>query len=403
MAQGDKAARRGAERRASSELLQAVIDGLPEAVVVIERDHRVVLAYRAVRDLIGGDPVARGMSCQQILHGSDRPCEGPDHVCTLQAVLSSKAPVSATHQHVDAEGRVRFVELVAAPILSEEGEVVHIVESGRDVTERLRAEEERRRLEARVQEAQKLESLVVLAGGAADDFSSLLTVILDKTHRALRELPPESPAVGSLKDIESAAARAAFLAEQMLEFSGRNGIVPATLDLNQLVQEMSLLLEVALRRRIVVRLDLSRDLPAIEASEKQIGHLLMNLITNASEAMGEDRGVISVQTRAVDCEPADLRETLLGAELPAGRYLRLAVKDTGCGMDAETRQKMFEPFFTTRGDGRGLGMAAALGIVRAHRGAFEILSEPGRGTTIGVLLPVASRHMPDDAPSRAAD
>jgi len=248
-------------------------------------------------------------------------------------------------------------------------------------------EEERRQLEAQVQQAQKLESLGVLAGGIAHDFNNLLTGVLGNAQLALYDLASSSPARESVEDIEQAARRAADLCRQMLAYSGKGKFVVQPIDLTETVREMGQLLEVSISKKAALRHNLAEGLPAITADATQIRQIVLNLITNASEALGEEGGVVSVATGVMDCDRAYLGCTYLDDDLPEGRYAYLEVADTGCGMDDGTLEKIFEPFFTTKFTGRGLGLAAVLGIVRGHQGAINVYSEPGQGTAFRVLFP----------------
>jgi len=260
-----------------------------------------------------------------------------------------------------------------------------------DITERKRAEEERQQLEAQIQQAQKLESLGVLAGGIAHDFNNLLMGILGYASIALKALPPASPVRDNIGQIEKAALRAADLTSQMLAYSGKGKFVAKAIDLTELVEEITRLLEVSISKKVVLKYDLERGLPAIVADPAQIRQVVMNLITNASEAIGDKSGVIRVSTGAMECDKAYLSGTYLNEELPEGFYAYVEVTDTGCGMHKETVEKIFDPFFTTKFAGRGLGLAAVLGIVRGHNGALEVDSEPGKGTTFKVLFPCTER------------
>ena len=258
-----------------------------------------------------------------------------------------------------------------------------------EVTERKQAEEERRKLEAQIQHTQKLESLGILAGGIAHDFNNLLMSVLGNADLALNELSPVSPVREYIADIESAAIRAADLCRQMLAYSGKGRFVVEALDLRELVEEMAHILEVSVSKKAVLNLHFADNLPAVRADATQIRQVLMNLITNASEAIGDRSGVISISTGAQDCERSYLSEMYLDDDLPEGLYTYLEVADTGDGMEKEVINRIFDPFYTTKFTGRGLGMAAVLGIVRGHGGAIKIYSEPGKGTTIKVLLPAA--------------
>jgi len=171
--------------------------------------------------------------------------------------------------------------------------------------------------------------------------------------------------------------------------------------LNEIVEEMASLLHVSIAKTAALRFGLALDLPPIEADVTQIRQVVMNLITNASEAIGDHAGVISISTGPIECDRAYLDEAKVDVELPEGQYVYLDVSDTGCGMDKETQQRVFDPFFTTKFTGRGLGMAAVLGIVRSHKGAIRIYSELGKGTTFKILLP-ASERQPEPAPDASA-
>ena len=287
------------------------------------------------------------------------------------------------------DGEVRWVHARGEVLADSSGEPAQLVGIDMDITERVRAYQDRRRLERRVQQAQRLESLGVLAGGIAHDFNNLLVGILGNADLALLELPEGAPARASVEDIQAAALRASELTRQMLAYSGRGHFVVRPLDLNALIQEMSRLLRLAVGKGCTLRVDLRPELPPIQADVAQIQQVVMNLITNACEAVGEGQGVIAVVTDVIAAEAEDLAEAAGADELVPGRYVVLEVTDSGCGMDDATRARIFEPFFTTKFTGRGLGLAGVLGIVRGHGGAVQVRSEPGRGTSFKVLFPEA--------------
>jgi len=262
-----------------------------------------------------------------------------------------------------------------------------------DITERRRAEEERQELQNQIQHVQKLESLGVLAGGIAHDFNNLLMAILGNANLALEELSPTSPARQNIMAIEKAARRSADLCRQMLAYSGRGKFIVQPLRLDELVREMTHMLEISISKKAVLKYNFGANVPAIEADATQVRQVIMNLIVNASEAIGDRSGVISMSTGAMLCDRPYLTEIFLHENLAEGLYVYLEVADTGCGMDADIQAKLFDPFFTTKFTGRGLGMSAVLGIVRGHRGGIKIYSEPGRGTTIKVLFPAREAVM----------
>ncbi|MEP7345786.1 MAG: ATP-binding protein [Gemmatimonadaceae bacterium] len=257
-----------------------------------------------------------------------------------------------------------------------------------EMVERQRAADERLLLEEQLREAQKLESLGVLAGGIAHDFNNLLVSVLGNAGIALEELPEDSPAREYLRDIESGARRAADLVRQMLAYAGKGRLVVERVDLSHLVREMLRLLTSSISRKAVLDFVPADPGPQVEGDATQIAQVAMNLITNASDALGESSGVIRIRTGIMRHVPDD-GGSYLGATLAAGDCAFISVSDTGSGMDSATRERMFEPFFTTKFTGRGLGLAAVLGIVRSHGGSIQVTSEVGAGTIVRVLLPLA--------------
>ncbi len=271
------------------------------------------------------------------------------------------------------------------------GGETRVVAVVRDVTEQRRVEDERRRLEEWIRQAQKLESLGLMAGGIAHDFNNLLTPILGDASLALMDLPPDSPIRMRLERIQKTAQRAATLTNQLLDYAGRGSPLNEPVDVSGLVAELGELLELTVARKAELHLRLAQDLPPIQADAAQISQVVMNLITNAAEAIAAGGGRIDVASGVVTATRAELERMLLGEGLREGSYVYVEVVDTGCGMTAETRARIFDPFFTTKFTGRGLGLAAVLGIVRAHKAAIEIESSPGLGTRFRVLFPASER------------
>ncbi len=260
-----------------------------------------------------------------------------------------------------------------------------------DITERKRLEMERLEMERRLLHSQKLESLGVLAGGIAHDFNNLLAAIIGNLDITLYQLSQVAPARGAIEDCLKAAKRAADLTRQMLAYSGRGHFIVADISLNELIEENLHILKSAVSKNVSIGLSLADDIPCISADVAQVQQVVMNFITNASEAIGEMQGSIHITTGVMDCDEAYLEKSLAEEKPPAGKFVYLEVADTGCGMDEETKQKLFDPFFTTKFTGRGLGMAAVIGIVRGHKGAIFVESEVGKGTTIRVLFSAVER------------
>jgi PAS domain S-box-containing protein len=306
-------------------------------------------------------------------------------------------------RHRRADGSFFPLEVIAREI--EWGGRRLVLSLDRDITERRRAEDERRRLETQVQHAQRLESLGVLAGGIAHDFNNLLMGVLGNADLALLHLEPGSPAAARVEDLKRAGLRASDLTQQLLAYAGKGRFVVEPLDVNDVVRDMAKLLEVSISKRVRLVLDFADDLPPVEADAAQLRQVVMNLITNASEAIGEGEGVVTLRTSSAVLDAVGLATAYGGAGLPPGPYVLLEVSDTGVGMDDATQRKIFEPFFTTKFTGRGLGLAALLGIVRGHHGAVRVTSAPGRGSTFRVALPPyrGGRAVRRASSSRAAD
>ncbi len=261
-----------------------------------------------------------------------------------------------------------------------------------DITQIVQEEEERKQHQEKMEHVQRLESLGVLAGGIAHDFNNILTAILGNAELARTKIEQSSQAQHYIKHITQASQKAANLCRQMLAYSGKGQFIIQATNLSDLVVEMSQLLSVTLPKNVVLRLDLSKQLPAIDADVTQLQQVIMNLVINASEAIGEHSGAISIVTGVVRIDQDYLASTFVDEELEEGLYIYLEVSDTGCGMDAETHARIFEPFFTTKFTGRGLGMAAILGIVRGHEGAIKSYSELGKGTTFKLFFPQSSEN-----------
>ena len=313
----------------------------------------------------------------------------PDDLPAVQAVV--QRIVESGHAHpmkyriIRPEGQIGHVWGLGEVIRDAAGQPMEVIGTVVDITDRKQAEEERRNLEAQIQHAQKLESLGVLAGGIAHDFNNLLTAILGYSSLALMQLPDESVACPMLREIEKAAQRAADLTQQILAYSGRGKFVIQVLRLDTLVQEMTKLLGTVVSKKAALNLNLAAA--SVEGDATQIRQVVMNLITNASDALEGQVGAIGVRTGTLQADSAYLRSSFFPDELATGTYAYVEVEDSGCGMNEETLARIFDPFFTTKFTGRGLGLAAVLGIVRGHRGTIKVDSTPGQGTRFQVLFP----------------
>lgn len=284
----------------------------------------------------------------------------------------------------------RFMEIHYYPLPDENGQPELMVVEIHDATDRKQAEETQRQLEQQLQHAQKLESLGVLAGGIAHDFNNILAGIRGYADLVLRELPPATAAHGRVDEIRKATRRAADLTRQMLAYAGKGHFLVEPVNLSQAVEDLRDMLAMAVSKKAILRCELAPDLPAVDADAGQIRQVIMNLVVNASEALGDACGVVSISTSPLSVDVLSRIDSPSGGVLPEGLYVCLEVADTGCGMDEPTLKKVFDPFFTTKFAGRGLGLATVQGIVRAHGGAIQLSSQPGKGSTFRILLPAGS-------------
>lgn len=299
--------------------------------------------------------------------------------------LVSQGVLTYESRHLTRDGRLYPVELNAS-FFEHDGHGYGLY-LARDITERKKAEEKRLKTERRLQQAKKMESLGVLVGGIAHDFNNRLMVILGNLDLALTTLPADSEVRDWLSQAELASQRAAHLIRQLVAYAGKGLFMQMETDLNSIIFENADLLWSSLGETSELAIRTAPELPTIQADREQILQVLINLITNASEALNSEPGDITLSTGVMDCDQDLLELSIIDETPPPGRFVYLEVTDTGCGMDEETKRRLLEPFYTTKFPGRGLGMSAVMGIVRIHRGAILLESEPGRGTTFRVLLP----------------
>ena len=373
--------------RRSEEQFRLTFEIAPIGMAIVAVDGRFLRVNQALCAITG---YAEGELLRRTLADITYAGDLAEQRALDQLLLKGQLPFfQAEHRYLGKHGQIVDALVHVALVRDSHGRPLHFTAQIVDVTERKRSEEQRLALERRLLEAQKLESIGMLAGGIAHDFNNLLVGILGNTSLLLTELPPGSPLHQRAARIATAAERAAELTRQMLAYAGKGRFVVEPLDLNALIAEMPQLLSASISKNASLEQQLAPDLPAVEGDGTQLRQLIMNLIVNASEAIGDQPGTIRVSTSTRQVAAAGDR-----ADLPAGDYVVLEVADTGCGMDQATIERIFDPFFTTKFTGRGLGLAAVQGIVRSHRGTLDVASVYGQGTTFTVRLPCAT--MPAD-------
>ena len=313
--------------------------------------------------------------------------ELPDPAAEIRRLVEVEGHWEGLLTHVRKDGAALKVRGRWAARRGSSGAFQGILEINSDVTERMRIEEQLRH-------TQKLESLGVLAGGVAHDFNNLLTGILGNASLALDGVPEHHPQRQLLEEVMKASERAADLTRQLLAYAGKGRFVMRTIDLSALVRDISGLVQASIPKSVQLRLQLKEGLPGIDADPGQLQQIAMNLVINGAEAIDPEGGTVLVATTALDVDQPYI-ETMssAGELLRPGKYVSLEVHDTGCGMNEETLARMFDPFFTTKFAGRGLGLSAVLGIVRAHKGALKVYSKLGQGTTVKVLMPASANRV----------
>jgi PAS domain S-box-containing protein len=399
--------------RPSGRLIHAVARDITERKRVEQELCDSERLYRGVFDASGDALLICNATTGQILDGNRAAAELYGYSREELARLnysdlaadpeqpSVDPPSAGTLQHRSSNGTVFPVE-VSRSATSLGGLEVAIIDI-RDVSERQRIQQVRLALERKVQQAERIESLGILAGGIAHDFNNLLTAIAGNISLALAQLPPESGACRDLVEADKATTRAARLAGQMLAYSGRGQFLIERTDLCRLVRDLIPTLEGAVSRTARLELDLSSAAPPVDADAAQIRQMITNLVLNASEAIGEQVGAIGVSVREVLCDEAALARGVNQESLAAGRYVCLEVTDSGPGIAPDELTKIFDPFFTTKFTGRGLGLPAVSGIVRGHKGTVLVESQVGAGTSFRVLLPPSAGTTAERGPRAPAD
>jgi len=330
-----------------------------------------------------------------LLHSEDAPVI----LAQIRAcIVDMPAGIEANCRLRHANGSWRRIQLRGRAILEENGAPCRLVGVASDLTAKEQVANERQHLQDRLLESQRTESLGLLAGNIAHDFNNLLSGVLTNAELALLDLPPNAPLARRIEQMRHAAVRMADLSREMLAYSGRGAFNVGHVDLNVLVRDMSHLITASISKRVRLVYEFAPTPVIIEAESTQIRQVVMNLITNASDSMEQRSGIITLSTGIVEARATDFSDVPWAGELREGFYSYFEVQDTGCGMTPETIRRMFEPFFTTKPRGRGLGLAAAHGIIRNHHGALKVTSEPGRGTTFRVFIPLAA-----DAPALSAE
>jgi two-component system, cell cycle sensor histidine kinase and response regulator CckA len=373
--------RKQAERAlAESETkMRSILNSVDEGFVVLDREYRILSANKAFCNLTGldEDQVVGGL-CYEISHHCLRPCFESGEDCPVKRTFETGKAHTATHTHKDASGARKFFELKSYPLLDASGILTSAIETVIDVTEK-------RQLEEQLVQSQKMESIGRLAGGVAHDFNNMLGVILGHAELAMGQVDPFHPILANLREIWTAADRSTNLTRQLLAFARKQTVAPRVLDLNETVTGMLKILRPLIGEDIDLDWQPGDGVWPVMMDPSQIDQILANLCVNARDAIA---GVGRI-TIATGMATFDATDSAHHPEVVPLEYVTLAVSDDGCGMDRETMDKIFEPFFSTKevSRGTGLGLATVYGIVKQNNGFIRVCSEPGQGTTFRLYLP----------------
>ena len=375
------------ERKKLEQRYEVAIQRLPEGLLIVSQQGRIDMVNLAIEQMFGytsqeliGQPV-------EVLVPTRLQGKHFRHHAAFNANPSARRMGMGLDLNGKRKDGSEFpVEIGLNPVRSGEG--TEIIVTVIDISSRRKLEHERYEFESKIQHTQKLESLGVLAGGIAHDFNNILTGVLGNAELALMNLPKNSVASRYIEHILEASHRAAELCNQMLAYSGKNKFIQKPFSLNEIIESTSELVQASVSKRAIMKFSLTEDLPSIVGDPTQIRQVIMNLVINASEAITQKNGLITIATGLMDYNPVSFFGfTPYDSDVPAGRYIYMTVSDNGQGIDPAVMQKIFEPFFTTKFTGRGLGLAAVLGIMRGHGGTIRIYSELGKGTTFRILFP----------------
>ena len=358
------------------ERYRTLTEALPQLVWTAGADRRIRFANQHFTDYSGR---SAGAALDDVVHEGDR-----------ERLRQAWAIAVENHSGVETEVRIgrasdgacRWHLLRAVAMADGLGDPNEWLGTLTDI-------EDQKRNEEVIRQKQKLESVGLLAGGIAHDFNNLLVGIMGGASYALQSIHKTHPAYEMLETVSRSSERAAHLVRQLLAYAGKAIAPLECVDLSQLVKDTSELVRATIPRPIQLIVDADPNLPKVETNEAQMQQLLINLIVNAAEAIGDAAGVVKVKASLREITAASGESNVLGYSLNPGQYAEIEVTDTGCGMDSETQARIFDPFFTTKFTGRGLGLAAVQGIVRSARGSISVTSAPGAGTTFRILLPVS--------------
>ncbi|MEJ2033024.1 MAG: PAS domain-containing protein [Deltaproteobacteria bacterium] len=372
------------ERKCSEKFAKDILEGMEEGLLVLSPDYRIITANRAyTRQMKKPLEEIIGQTCHAISHQLPRPCHELGEGCAVRQVVATGRSFQTTHQHLDEEGNLIDVSVSGYPMKDANGEITSVILIIDDQTEQ-------KRLEDQLRQSQKMEAIGTLAGGIAHDFNNILVAIIGYTQLACQNLPAENDTRLDLQEALKAANRAKDLVKQILTFSRQTGQERRPLLLAPIIKEGIKLLRASLPTTIEIRQEIGENLGPVAADPTQIHQVLVNLCTNAAQALPNGSGILEIVLHQVKIGKSEVNRL---PDLRPGPHIKLTVRDNGAGMPGAILKRIFEPYFTTKEKekGTGLGLAVVHGIVTSHRGAVDVESKPGTGSEFNVYLPVIAK------------
>ncbi len=378
------------ERMQAERFIKDILESVGEGFIVIDKDFRILSANKSfckqvnlpVEDTIG-------KQCYEVSHHINSPCYEAGEHCPVKLTFETGKPHEVIHTHYDKDNKPVNVEIKSYAMKDESGEIISVIETINDISEKMK-------LESQLRHAQKMEAVGHLAGGVAHDFNNILTAIVGYGYLLKMKMKEEDPLSYNVDQILASVERGAGLTQSLLAFSRKQVMNPKPANLNKVIESVYKLLKRLVSEDIELKTVLAKEDVTIMADSGQIEQVLMNLVTNARDAMPHG-GTVSIETKRIELDDEFIKSHGFGTP---GIYALITICDTGIGMDKETKEKIFEPFFTTKemGKGTGLGLAIVFGIIKQHNGYINVYSEPGQGTTFRIYLPVIQSGVKDIKP-----
>jgi signal transduction histidine kinase len=390
----------------AAQISDLIVESAPIGLLHVCMSGRIITANKRARDILVGSSSPAGTVLGQFARLQIDLVDEADVPVSIDRLPVGRCLASNVTEGPDvvgikaADGAIRWVFVVAIPLVDKEGgETMGVLAAMSDLTDHKHAEEDRMRLEMQIAQTSRAESLRRLAGGIAHDFNNLLMGILGNGSLALMDVGDNTDVRKCLVDMMDATSQARDLTNQMLAFAGRGQVSAESLNLTRVIASMGNLLEAAASKKASIHYDCDDNVPLVNADPLQIQRVILNLVSNASEALNELQGVITITTGCMFADAGYLASCYSGGELQPGPFVYMEVTDNGIGIDPAVQKQVFEPFFSTTDSGRGLGLAAAAGVVSSHGGAIRLTSQLGRGSTFTVLLPATESATTERKPA----